>query len=750
MKNIFIALIMLLALTASAQRTVENPTVGARSMGACTGFFIDKIELKDNATKLYLTNYHGYKEGWFRIASGTTLRAGDKKWQVTSAEGIDLDTQVYPKDDVEFVTHFVLNFPAIDKNLETIDFYESDDLNSYILYDIALTDRAAEQIKKRIAFPEELRNYQLNIKDSGESLEQNGFSMTPATVKGRIYGYDKRTFGERMDNSVTVHIYDPFLRDQLSFSSKINDDGSFEVHVPMTTKHQAVYFAAKPIISNNILISAGKTVEVNFDFQQIYKPWELPNSRLIPYFAGENVDINFALSNDIIRAFYRMFINGNPDVYKKYANLTLAQYKDYILDAYDKFNMNVIEVSPFSKRAKEFLKISLKSETADLLSMGEHELEDAYRVVNGKAYNDPIPDYKKPEMEPEYLDYPKTLGIDDAMMFYATRYGYNIAGWEMRFNRIFKKYTYIDSYSALYVETWEKLPTVAKKMSKKEKSLAADYVKKLRAADPQTLQNEFIAAIPLAQNTKDIDAKNVTEESELKKKYAGAIWALILDDIRQKEAVSVAKFDDYFGAGDSYLKDFIKLQSYCQPLNRQTVVPDSIIAEIEKMRFPFYAEYVKAKNAEVTAKIAAEKSRGGYHVHQAGESEGDSLFVDLIKDFKGKVVFVDFWNTWCAPCRMAIKEMEPMEKYFEGKDVVFLFLADESSPQKEYDGMIVSMKGEHYRLTESQSSSLKQKWGFTGIPSYVIVGRDGMVKDFHTGFHGVEYYKQKIEEELNK
>jgi hypothetical protein len=94
--------------------------------------------------------------------------------------------------------------------------------------------------------------------------------------------------------------------------------------------------------------------------------------------------------------------------------------------------------------------------------------------------------------------------------------------------------------------------------------------------------------------------------------------------------------------------------------------------------------------------------------------------------------------------------MEPMEKAFEGKDVVFLFVADESSPQAEYDGMIVSMKGEHYRLSNAQASSLKQKWGFTGIPSYVIVGRDGMVKDFHTGFHGVEYYKQKIEEELNK
>jgi hypothetical protein len=93
--------------------------------------------------------------------------------------------------------------------------------------------------------------------------------------------------------------------------------------------------------------------------------------------------------------------------------------------------------------------------------------------------------------------------------------------------------------------------------------------------------------------------------------------------------------------------------------------------------------------------------------------------------------------------------MEPMEKEFEGKDVVFLFIADESSPQRVYDGMIVSMKGHHYRLNNAQASSLRQKWGFPGIPSYVIVGKDGSVKDFHTGFKGVDYYRAKIERELN-
>ena len=251
----------------------------------------------------------------------------------------------------------------------------------------------------------------------------------------------------------------------------------------------------------------------------------------------------------------------------------------------------------------------------------------------------------------------------------------------------------------------------------------------------------------IVDKIKHQDTTRTAEEKVFASKYESIANSYINDYFTIKKQEYDRLLNKYLGNGDGYFKDFINLQSICRPLSSQTVVP---ISEVEKMRIPFYTEYVKAKNAEIVAKIAAEKARGGYHLHQVGESEGDALLVDMIKDFKGKVILIDFWNTWCMPCRHAIKQMEPMKEEFEGKDVVFMYIADESSAQKEYDGMIVSMKGEHYRLSESQQSSLMRKWGFTGIPSYVIIGKDGMVKDYHTGFQHAEYYKQKINEELNK
>jgi len=304
-------------------------------------------------------------------------------------------------------------------------------------------------------------------------------------------------------------------------------------------------------------------------------------------------------------------------------------------------------------------------------------------------------------------------------------FSYNISGWGICARDVFGKNLSWEEYNNLVNLTWKELESYTD-IPENEKPVHASLVEKLEKSETRT-----------------------DDEKAFFKKYYSVVDKHMMD-IQWGTEDANACTNEVFGTGGSFFKDFIKLQEYCRSLESMIVVPDSLVAEIEKMRFPFYAEYVKAQNAAITAKIEAEKARGGYFIHQAGESEGDSLFVDLLKDFKGKVVFIDFWNTWCGPCRQAMKQMEPMEKEFDGKDVVFLYLADESSPLEEYNNTIVSMKGHHYRLTQKQSSSLKDKWKFTGIPSYVIVGRDGMVKDFHTGFHGVDYYKAKLNEELGK
>ena len=104
----------------------------------------------------------------------------------------------------------------------------------------------------------------------------------------------------------------------------------------------------------------------------------------------------------------------------------------------------------------------------------------------------------------------------------------------------------------------------------------------------------------------------------------------------------------------------------------------------------------------------------------------EKLFDAIIAPYKGKVVLVDFWNTWCGPCRAAIKAIEPLkDTELKSDDLVWIYIANETSPLVKYKTMIPDIKGKHFRLNDKQWEYLCAKFKIDGIPSYVLVDKDG-------------------------
>lgn len=157
-----------------------------------------------------------------------------------------------------------------------------------------------------------------------------------------------------------------------------------------------------------------------------------------------------------------------------------------------------------------------------------------------------------------------------------------------------------------------------------------------------------------------------------------------------------------------------------------------------------YREMLTAANDELLAKIEANKKKTGFTVNETGDVSNEDLFASIISKFSGKVLLVDFWATWCGPCRMANKNMVPMKEELKDKDIVYLYITGETSPLKTWENMIPDIHGEHFRVTADQWKYLCDNFNVEGVPTYLIVDREGNIKFRATGFPGVEKMKGEL------
>lgn len=115
-----------------------------------------------------------------------------------------------------------------------------------------------------------------------------------------------------------------------------------------------------------------------------------------------------------------------------------------------------------------------------------------------------------------------------------------------------------------------------------------------------------------------------------------------------------------------------------------------------------------------------------------------------LSSFKGKVLLIDFWATWCGPCKVEIPHFIEFQNQYgkDGLQIVGITVDDTAEKVTPY---ITDMKMNYPVLLGLGHDDVQEAYGpIVGIPVSVLVSRDGKICATHTGLTGKDVFEREI------
>ena len=104
-----------------------------------------------------------------------------------------------------------------------------------------------------------------------------------------------------------------------------------------------------------------------------------------------------------------------------------------------------------------------------------------------------------------------------------------------------------------------------------------------------------------------------------------------------------------------------------------------------------------------------------------------------LSDFRGKLVLVDFWASWCGPCRAELKKLLPIYEELKGDDLVFISISLDTKEEHWRKALAeerlpwVTLRDNERFIIGNQPNTLQRAYGFYSIPFIVLIDQEGRV-----------------------
>lgn len=705
LKHLFLAFILCILCSQTLcgkERTIDNPSFIVRNTSVIE---INKIVMSDTETVFFIDAFFDMYD-WIRIGEEAYLRAGSTKLTVKSGEGIGLGKEFWKPESGR--ASFKLIFPPLPKGTKSVDFVESDCKTCFKIWGIQTDGKPLPPL----VIDKEWANMKHNYNTPVETPE---FEKGEAILSGKFLEYQPAMLFEGVVKTNNI-----ISGEQTEVKFNVNDDGTFMVKVPLIAPTQVVLSC--PLYYSPIILAPNQETNVLINLREVARRssrlrWQETRYGQEAFTRGAYAALNDELMNDTtIIDIVPQFQESYDVLYSDINGMTPAQYKDYITTRYQNAIAREEALPRKSDLFRQLQKMKLNISYISLLNRADYHLQKAYRKANNLKKNDPIPNFRLDKYPDDYYAVLSSLELNNSLMLL------------------------VDSYSSLlseiqYLNFGSKEPRPLRIVNYLINS------GELNNAEIALLK-EFVAATKVGQKFEKIDEMMKISQNHSK----------LLDEYTriEKEELNVKdKLPRLIGTDKGLLFDLMEVQQITTKLQEFEPLTNEQLSKLNDLP-AFYKEIVIALNDDLLKKIEENKRKAGYRVHEAPQVADEELFEAIISRYKGKVVFVDFWATWCGPCLKAMEMARPVKAALGEKEIVYLYLTDETSPLNTWKNMISDIHGDHIRMTNSQFGYLSSKFKVTSVPFYMIIDKEGKQVHFQVGFMGADNMKSMLLKEADK
>lgn len=115
------------------------------------------------------------------------------------------------------------------------------------------------------------------------------------------------------------------------------------------------------------------------------------------------------------------------------------------------------------------------------------------------------------------------------------------------------------------------------------------------------------------------------------------------------------------------------------------------------------------------------------------DDQNRSLEQHRLSDYRGRVVYLDFWASWCGPCRQSLPALEALQKQYDPEDFSVIAINVDETPQ-----IALSFLEDYpvtYTVLFSDNPKVQRSYNLVGLPSSFLIDQRGEIIGSFQGFH---------------